>query len=350
MKRQKYILPIREAFSGSSIFWWMLWSGLVLIQGCQSSSDAEKNTIPVHQDSLSYYTGLIDKNPNDEAALMARARFFYTRQSYGAALKDLESALRIDSSRLETYLLKSRVEMDYFRSLESLRTLQKAESLWPDSELTKEHLARTLLILKQYDQAAEKAHQALQIRPGAATPYLLLGMIAKEKQDTVTAIRYLQQAVQNDADLLDAWIELARMHTDKNPEEAAVYFESALQIAPDDLLIWHAYGMFWQNMDSLEQAKNAYEKMISIDSTSVEAFLNHALILMDQDSFRSAIPLWNQYIRRRPEEAKGYYYRGISYELTSQNKSALKDYQTARSLDPGLENIDDAIESLEDLE
>src|SRR5690606_35326770 len=120
MKRQKNILHIREAVPWNGIFWWMLWSGLVLIQGCQSSADAEKNVVTVHQDSLSYYTGLIDKNPKDEAALVARARFFYARQSYGAALKDLETALGIDSSRLETYLLKSRVELDYFRSLESL--------------------------------------------------------------------------------------------------------------------------------------------------------------------------------------------------------------------------------------
>ncbi len=298
-------------------------------------------------DSIGYFTREVEINPGNDKALLNRARKFYQRGAYDAALKDLQSALRIDSFYLETYLLKSRIEMDYFRSLEALRTLQKAERLWPDSLPVKEHLAKIHLILKQYDQASKKANQALEISPSSAQPYLIIGLVAIENQDTASAIGFLQQAVQNDADLLDAWVELAKIHARKDPGKAASYFESALQIAPDDLHILHAYAMYWQNMDSLERAKSSYKQMINLDSEYREAYYNQALILMDQDSFLKAIPLWNEYIRQSPDAAKGFYYLGISYEMTQNDQAALENYRTARGLDPKLKNIEKAIVSLE---
>lgn len=346
MKRQNltdHMLRVvkKNAPMGVVILLWVLW-----IQNCQSSGTTEK---PVEHttDSLQYFSEMVSSHPNNDLPLLDRASYSYDQKSYAAALKDLESALRIDSARLETYLLKSQVEMDYFRSLESLRTLEKAERIWPNSLPIKENLSQTHLILKQYIRAEEKATEALEINPGAARPYLYLGLIAKEKQDSALAIDYLHQAVQNDADLLDAWVELAKIQMEKNPAKAAPYFESALQIASEDMRIWHAYAMYWQNQDSLSQAKNTYDHMIGIDSGYVEAYYNHALILMDQDSFEIAIPLWNRYIHLESDIAKGYYYRGICFELTQNYSAAQDDYLMAKNLDPGLSNIDRAIQSIE---
>lgn len=322
----------------------LVWS---LFQCTNAPSDQE---ITVHQDSMDsidYFTREVEINPGDEEALFNRARSFYQKGAYDAALKDLRKALEIDSLYLQAYLLKSDVEMDYFRSHEALRTLRHADRLWPNSVPVKESLAKTHLILKQYDQARKIAHLVLEINPSAAQPYLILGLVAKENQDTTSAIGFLQTAVQNDADLLDAWVELAKLKTLKNPEEAAPYFESALQIAPNDLHLWHSYAMYWQNIDSLDHAKNSYQQMIGLDSDYRDAYYNQALILMDQDSFLKAIPLWDQFIDRSPDVAKGFYYRGISYELTQNYHLALENYLAARKRDPKLDNIDNAIESIE---
>lgn len=318
-----------------------------LFQCTTTPEDKEgKESVEVN-DSISYYTQEIEQNPGDNLAFQNRARAFYQRGAYDAALKDLDKALKIDSTHLETYLLKSQIEMDYFRSQAALRTLQHAEDKWPETPAVKEDLAKTRLILKQYDLAREKALQALELNPSSAQPYLILGLVAKENQDTTSAITHLQKAVQNNADLLDGWVELAKLKMTKNPAEATPYFESALQIAPDDLHLWHTYAMYWQNMDSLDRAKISYRKIIHIDSAYKDAYYNQALILMDQDSFLKAIPLWDQFIRQDSDAAKGFYYRGISHEMAQSYQAALEDYQTARDLDPKLANIDKAIESIE---
>ncbi|HLT94886.1 MAG TPA: tetratricopeptide repeat protein [Membranihabitans sp.] len=319
---------------------------IVIITGCRSG-DSQPPEEFHFDDSLSYYNNLINVDPANADAHLARARYYYNQHHFAAALKDVEVALEIDSMRLRGYILKSQVEMDYFRSLESLRTMQKAEKIWPNSLEVKENLAQTFLILKQYDQAAAKATEILSLNPSAARPHLFLGMIAKEKQDSTLAIKHLHQAVQNDADLLDAWIELARIQMFKNPTKAAPYFQSALDIAPDDLRIWHAYAMYWEHQDSLEQAKNAYAHIISQDSQYHEAYYNQALILMDQDSFLTALTLWNAFIELDPQFPRGYFYRGICSELTGNLTSALEDYLQAQKLDPRLPNIEEAIRTIE---
>lgn len=331
----------------SAYLYWIFFFISLLLFGCgKPTIPEEKTKINPTVDSLDHYTNQIAIDPANKTALLKRAKMFYKRNAYDAALKDLRSSLMADSMQLDIYLLKSQIELDYFRSMEAIRTLQKAEKLWIHSPQVKEQLAKTHFILKQYVMARDKALEALKINPLSARANLILGMVAKENQDTTGAIKYLQEAVKNDADLLDAWIELAKMQMENNPKLAAPYFESALQIAPEDARIWHAYGMYWENQDSLAQAKNAFDMIIALDPHYVEAYYNKALILMDQDSFLKAIPLWDEYIRKSDDPVKGYYYRGISYEMSHNLPAALKNYQAAKELDPEMDMIDEAIQSI----
>ena len=350
MKYSKAFLKHLSLKVESSIFWTPTMLSFLLVFGCLSGEQDGASTYSGPVDSLRYYTNLIAsaESVEKEPAYLKRARLFYERNAYDAALKDIRAALHIDSNRMETYLLKSHVEIDYFRSMDALRTLQQAKKLWPDSIRISVELAEVFLILRQYEKARNEARRALTINPLSAHPNLILGMVAKENQDTTSAITYLQKAVQNDADLLDAWIELARFQMKRDPANAATYFESALQIAPEDMRIWHAYAMYWQNRDSLGRAVETYNQMINRDSQYMEAYYNQALVLMDQDSFNRAIPLWDHYIRRVSKPAKGYYYRGICYEMTGNYSVALRNYIKARELQPELERIDEAIQSMEE--
>src|SRR5690625_7183514 len=94
--------------------------------------------------------------------------------------------------------------------------------------------------------------------------------------------------------------------------------------------------MYWQNRDSLENAKHTYKKIVEIQSDYVESYYNHALILMDQDSFSTAISFWDEFLRFSDDKGKGYYYRGISYEMTNQAEKAYEDYLKAKEENPEL--------------
>lgn len=327
---------------------WIMICWLVVLHSCQSapSTDVKDSQEPI--DSLKFYSDMISESPRNDTALLNRADLLFRQGSYEAALKDLDRLLEADSLFQEAYLLKSRVELNYFQSGNALTTLRKAEQLWPSSYTIKETMAHTYLVLKQYEKAIEKAREALQISPMTGDPYLTLGMVATETGDSLAAIRYFKRAVQNDADLIDGWFQLARLQTEVSPEDAVTTFESALQIAPENPDLWHAFGLYWDQQGQLERAKACYEEIIRIDPGYIEAHFNRALILMDQDSFVQAITHWNHFIDREPEEARAWFYRGICHELTRDFPSALEDYIQGKNLDPDLPNIDQAIQSMQD--
>lgn len=329
--------------SGGIVICW-----LVFLHSCQSSPSPDVKDSQGPVDSLHFYTDMISENPQNDTALLKRADLLYRQGSYEAALTDLDQLLEADSLFQKAYLLKSQVELHYFQSGNALTTLRKAEQLWPRAYIVKKTLAHTHLVLKQYEKAMEKAREALQISPMTGDPYLTLGMVATETRDTLAAIRYYRQAVQNDADLINAWFQLARLQTEVSPDEAATTFESALQIAPENPDLWHAFGLYWDQQGELERAKACYEEIIRMDSGYVEAYFNNALILMDQDSFARAITHWNRFIEREPEEARAWFYRGICHELTRDFPAALEDYIQGKNLDPVLPNIDQAIQSMQD--
>lgn len=319
---------------------------LLLFVQCRSEHSETVGIGVETTDSLDLLTRRISVEPDDPETRLLRAVLFHRKQAFGAALKDADHALRIDSLREDVYLLKSMIEMDYFRSLEAIRTLRKGAEIHPSSIAIKEQLGEYQLILKQYSAAVATANDILEINPHSAKSYLILGMAAREKEDTTMAMNYYSQAVKYDADLLDAWVEMARLEMSRNPAAAAPYFESALQISPENISLLHAYAMYHQNQDSLESAKNVYQKIGEIKPDYVEAYYNHALILMDQDSFHTAIPLWNLFLEWAEQKEKGFYYRGISYEMSGQPEKAYDDYLQAREENPDLPSIDAAIKSV----
>ena len=313
---------------------------------CVENSGTEKQSGDEKVDSLELLTNEISLNPDDIDARKKRAEIFHKNHAFGAALKDIDYALKIDSIREDFYLLKSTIEMDYFRSLEAIRTLRKAAEIHPASQQVREQLGEFQLILKQYSSAIKTAEEILEINPHSAKAYLIMGMAAREQQDTIAAMKYYNQAVNYNADLLDAWVEMARLEMKRNPLDAAPYFESAIQIAPENISLLHAYAMYWQNLDSLENAKNTYKKISEIQSDYIESYYNHALILMDQDSFAKAVSLWDEFLKFSETKEKGYYYRGISYEMMAQPERAYEDYLNAKEENPELPHIDEAIESV----
>src|SRR5690625_7333986 len=94
-------------------------------------------------------------------------------------------------------------------------------------------------------------------------------MAAREQQDTIAAMEYYKQAVNYNADLLDAWVEMARLEMKQNPPGAATYFESELQIAPENISLLHSYAMYWYYRDSLENVKNHNTSIVELQTMYV---------------------------------------------------------------------------------
>jgi tetratricopeptide (TPR) repeat protein len=289
----------------------------------------------------------IADNPTALSLHYERAARYYELQNYDEAITDLQQALRFDSANVECLHLLADVYLDYFRSREAIRTMEKTISFYPERIPSLLKLCEFQLILKQHEASLKTIDRVLQLDPQNAEGYFMMGMNFKESGDTARAINAFQTAVENDPELLDAWINLGQLQAALGNKIAARYFDSALRVAPNSATALHAKAYYLQEQGKLSEALALFRKMGSLDPQNAEAHYNAGLLCLDLDSIPQAWRAFDLAIRMDPVHVRAYFYRGLASEMQGNARQARTDYQQALKLSPDYEKARQGLERLE---
>lgn len=313
----------------------LLWLSFLLF-ACTAKTG--NDTPVVKKDSanaaIDSISNIIRQNPKDPFAYAGRAQLYFERNNFDAALADLQSAITLDSMQPPFYSLLTDVYLQYFKSWQGLRTMQKAAELFPQHLPTLQKLSTTQLMLKQHDESMKTIERIFNIDPQNADGFLTLGLNLKEMGDTARAINSFQKAVNFNADLIDAWINLGQLHESKGHNIAGKYYESAVQIAPDDVLTLHARADYYARMNLLQDALNDYKRIIEIQPDYEQAFFNSGLLYLDLDSVSLAFTQFDNTINISPLHVRAHYFRGYCAEMMGNKEQAKADYRKALSFSP----------------
>ncbi len=296
---------------------------------------------------LDQLSGAIAENPEELSLYYERASRYYELESYDEAISDLQQALRLDSAHVESLHLLADVYLDYFRSREAIKTMEKTIAFYPDRIPSLLKLCEFQLILKQYEASLKTIDRVLQLDPQNAEGYFMMGMNFKESGDTARAINSFQTAVENDPELLDAWINLGQLQAALGNKIAARYFDSALRVAPNSATALHAKAYYLQEQGKLSEALALFRKMGSLDPQNAEAHYNAGLLCLDLDSIPQAWRAFDLAIRMDPVHVRAYFYRGLASEMQGNANQARADYQQALKLSPDYEKPRAGLERLE---
>ena len=292
-------------------------------------------------------TGEIEKKPEDAALYFSRAQRYYDAEGYDEALQDLQSALRLDSTNAVYLHLLADVYLDYFRSREALKTMEKAATLHPSRIPTLLKLSEFQFILKQYEPSMQTIDKILRQDPQNAEAYFMMGQNFKETGDTARAINSFQQSVENDPDLIDGWINLGQLHAALGNSIAERYFDSAIRIDPNAIPTLHAKAYYLQERGQLLPAIRLFEKIARIDPQYADAHYNTGLLYLDLDSLPQAYRAFDRAIQTNPVHIRSYFYRGLCSEMQGQTEKARADYKQALSFSPDYSDATNALKRLE---
>ncbi len=276
----------------------------------------------------------ISADPGNASLYADRAAIFLEYNNYDNALSDLEKAITLDSMQPAFYSLLTDVYIGYFKSWQGLRVMNKAAELFPEHIPTLLKLGRTQLLLRLNAESMKTIDKILTMDPANADAYLLLGMNFKETGDTARAINSFQKAVNFNADLIDAWINLGQLHETRGHAVAVKYYNSAVEIAPKNVLALHAKADFLSRTNDLSGALAIYRDIAAIDSTYEEAYYNSGLLYLDLDSVPQAYRQFDQAIQASPLHVRAYYFRGYCAEIMGDKDQAKNDYSKALSFSP----------------
>ena len=340
-----------QKFGISKCFLFFVICSFFFFISCQNEPHPTSSTSSIPTTGNPALDGLskeIAASPNDPRLYAQRGALNYENEGYDEAIRDLNKALSYDSTNVTYLHLLADAYLDYYQSYNAISTMKKAATLYPKRIPTLLKLCEFQLILQQYDESINTINNILKIQPLNAEAFFMLGMNFKEMGNVDRAIGSFQTAVENDPDLIDAWINLGQLHSQKKSKLTPVFFDNALKIDPNNVSALHAKAEYLHHSDQLPAAIATYRQLNIIDPTYEEGFFNSGIIYLEMDSLKQAYNHFNLAVQTSPTYILAYYYRGLVQEKVGNVAAAKKDYQQALNLNPEFERASVALAELTD--
>lgn len=295
----------------------------------------EQSVLAGSTPEINALTEKISASPADASLYATRGVLWYDFQNFDQGIADLEKAISLDSSKAEYFHGLADFYLDYYKSKKGLNVMERAGKIFPRRIPTLLKLSEFQLILKQNQEALLTLERIRALDPLNAEMFFMFGRIFKEMDKKDQAANAFQSAVENDPDLIDAWINLAQLLAEKNSPVAEKYFDNALRVDSNSIEALHAKAYFLSNhKNDLYGAIQLYKKINTIDQQYEDGYFNAGLIYLDMDSIEQAYRSFDLAIKFAPTYGDAYYYRGLAAGKKGDKAQAEADFKLSKELTP----------------
>lgn len=318
---------------------------------CKHGKDDDKNkniaindTTPIGK-KIATLSVLIGQNPKNPSLFHERAKLHMERMDFVNASLDMQSVLKLDSSKAEYYVTIADVDFAANQSRKSKEALEKALSLDPKNINALEKIAELYLYVQQYDKSISYLDQILKIDIQNPKAYFMKGMNFKEKGDSTRAIGSFQTAIEQKKDYYDAYQQLGMIYTAKNNELALQYFDGALRVNPKSEESLYGRAMCYQEVKhDYDKAIQDYTSITQINPNNANAhfalgYIHYQYLKVYDESIKH----YSRAINAAPGWPEAVFNRGLAYETLGNIAAAKADYIQALKLRPDYKNAQDGL-------
>lgn len=338
--------------SNFNILYIPLISFLLLTAACGETNNSDDNSGDGSTQiaELNALNEQIEKNPNDPERYAMRAQIYLAYDNTSDAIEDLHKAISLDSLNKDYYYVLSDVYMDVASSRQSLATMVKLASLYPEDEEVLINLAELYLIFQMYDDSRRTVDRVLNINEYNSDAFFILGFGFLETGDSIRAKNAYLRAAELNPETLRNWMALGNLGISTSDKETETYFLNALRLDSINMDAMNSLAVYYQTTDRMEEAKGLYKKLIIRDKSYVNAIFNIGLVYYEQDSLQLAIDHFTMALNINSALPRAYYYRGLAYEELGNYKLALNEYQQSSIFDPNSEELKSSIKRVKNLQ
>lgn len=313
----------------------------------------------------------IADDPGNYQNYLDRAKYFGEKGEFELAHRDIERAIKSDSTQGEVYFYKGQL---YWKQLNLApagddRLIKMAydeycNCLDKDSLNIQCHLKKAGIDIaqNQYDIANIHLNKVLMIDERVAEAYYLRGRLYKSKIDTVPekskpnkVVKYDPEfynsnlelakssyatAIEVDPNYYDAYIELGLLYSGARSDLAKEYFNSAISIRPQSVEAWYDKAFYLQQTGYKDKARyqealKCYDSILAIDPSFFASHFNKGYIYLEYlQDYEKGVDCFSKAIELQPSYAQAYYNRGFCYESMDNLSAAEKDFRSALSYAP----------------
>ena len=132
-----------------------------------------------------------------------------------------------------------------------------------------------------------------------------------------------------------------------DPREMVARLEARLKENPDDVQGQMMAGRSYMVLERMDDAKNAYEKVLELDPRNHEAHYNLGVIMIEERKFddpkvfKAALKHFDRVLVDRPNEPGVNWYKGLALWYLKRYRETEEFWATAyKNLDPGSQDAD----------
>ncbi len=331
---------------------------ILVLLGCQSCGQQPEQ--PLHEQAHGALTGIpaidaitkdIMADPDNMALRVARCEAYSAEGMLKEAEVEATLIWEKDKTNWKSCRLLAWAYFDNNKSKPAIKTIEQALEIHPDTiHLLLLHSELNLHV-KHYDIALISAEKVLKLSPLHVEGLFMRGLTLKYMGDTLQAIGNFQTAIEQDADHIDAYMQLGDIFAAKKEKIAIQYYDNALRIDSTSYEALMGKASFYhQNYTKdnglLEKVKEAYEKIILHHPQEADAIFNYALFYMEEGDYEQAHHFFDITVKYDPQFGDAYYFKGEANEKMGNIEAAIIDYKNAVSNNNRFERGEQALKRL----
>jgi tetratricopeptide (TPR) repeat protein len=205
-----------------------------------------------------------------------------------------------ESGKLNHHLGQCFLKIDDIDS--SMNAYKKVAEFSPNWYLGFMMLGHLNLLKDNENEAIEHFKQAINLKPDDAEARLILVDLLLERKEFLTAIHYLEDALEENITCSRYLYALAKSYQfGENIDGAIDFYERSFAVNSDDVNILNNIGnLHWKN-DKLNDAAIAFERAIEIDPYDKTSVLNISSLMLRLGNKQGALRKCNDFVKLKPD-------------------------------------------------
>jgi len=305
----------------------------LLLASCSESNNNHNNSAEESSEIIDNKAD--DTQPNDMVitdttdvnSYIKRARLYMTEQQVGNAMRDINSALSIDSKNIDALLLLSDIYYALGDQDNIKLTLSKATDIAPLDSRPIVKLAELSFLQGNVRMADAYIDKALQINRVNPQAYYMRGVINMSNNDTMQALKNFNIARSQDDNFFDPVVQIAAIYSAQHDELALDFYDLAISIQPDNFGVLYEKALYLQDNGKPEDAIAIYDTILKKVPENFDVIYNKGYVnlvyILDYDK---AIEYFDHALAIKPKAVNAMLNKGIAYEQKGNFKEAKSIY------------------------
>ncbi len=164
--------------------------------------------------------------------------------------------------------------------------------------------------------------------------YWYLGLISRNQNDLINAIKYFEKAVEKKNDFIAGYIDLAITLSWNNKfEQSLSAYEKALSIDGKNISALNGYAKVLSWVGDFKKSLETYEKIIKLEPENISALNDYAKVLAWTGKYETALAIYDKVLKIEKNNLNALSGKAKIYSWTNKYEKALTIYKSILKID-----------------